>query len=230
MHARCFRKKYMVWFGNWFSKKRAAAGGFASDSELFDQAHAAKSATAGSRNPAGRKSQRLEQRELLYAVVRETMARLGLITSSYKYKVLSLDTQGRQYLIMMDFKKDMQSQAPLMSEIEHLLTQEAHSRHGIQITGLYWRFSDYKPLDGHEPATHGAKVKPAAVAAATPAPINPVKPIAPEPVDARKALEKVLDKPREQREAAPSAFPDTQLIDHEERVFPLSATQLGTLN
>ncbi len=251
-NARHFRKKHMAWFGNWFSKKSDAAGGYSSDAGLLEQAQTAKSVPAGSRSPAVRKNTRLEQRELLYAVVRESMPRLGLITSSYKYKVLSLDTQGRQYLIMMDLKQDMQSQAPLMSKIEHLLTQEAQSRHGIQISGLYWRFSDYKPLDGHEAATHGAKVKPAGVAAATPAPVNPVKPLAAELADARKALEKVLDKPREQREtapsafpdtlfietqsdsqkhrAAPSAFPDTQLIDHEERVFPLSATQLGTLN
>ncbi len=212
----------MAWFGNWFSKKRAAAGGFASDSELFDQAHAAKLATAGSRNPAGRKSQRLEQRELLYAVVRETMARLGLITSSYKYKVLSLDPQGRQYLIMMDIKQDTQRQAPLMSKIEQLLTQEAQSRHGIQITGVYWRLSEHTALADNELPMPNTSVKPIA----TPAPAKP-NPV--EPVDPRKALEKSLNKPREHRAAAPTAFQDTLVLDPEERELPLSSTQLGAL-
>ena len=223
-HARCFRKKHMAWFGNWFSKKSAAPGGLASDSELFDQAQTAKSAAAGSRNPAGRKSARLEQRELLYAVVRETMARLGLITTSYKYKVLSLDPQGRQYLIMMDLKQDTQSQAPLMSKIERLLTQEALSRHGIEITGVYWRLTEHKALDDPKLPTPDTSLKP------TPAP-TPVKPRPVEPVTAKKALEMALSKPREHREAAPSAFPDTMLLDHEERELPLplSATQIGAL-
>jgi hypothetical protein len=220
----------MAWFSNWFSKKSAAAGGFAPDSELLDQAHAAKSVAAAVHTPAGRKSQRMEQRELLYAVVRDTMARLGLITSSYKYKVLSLDPHGRQYMIMMDIKQDIQSQAPLMSKIERLLTQEAQLRHSIQITAVYWRYGDHKALVDHELPTPDTRVKPAAIVTATPAPVTAVKPTVVEPLDARKALEKVLSKPREHREAAPSAFPDTLLVDHEEREFPLSATQLGTLN
>ena len=54
-----------------------------------------------------RKSMRLERRELLYAVVRESMARVGMLSSSYKYKVLSLDSRGKQYLIMMDLPREM---------------------------------------------------------------------------------------------------------------------------
>lgn len=202
----------MAWFGNWFSKKRPAADGLASDSELFDQGQAAKSAAAGSRNAAGRKSMRLEQRELLYAVMRETMARLGVITPNYKYKVLSLDPQGRQYLVMMDVKQDVQSQARLMSQIESQLTQEAKAKHDILITGIYWRFNDNKALaDAESPSP--PLVKP-----------NPV-----EPVDPRKALEKSLNKPREHRAAAPTAFQDTLVLDPEERELPLSGTQLGAL-
>ena len=203
----------MAWFGNWFSKKSAAAGGFASDSEIFDQGQSAKSAAAGSRNPAGRKSVRLEQRELLYSVVRETMARLGLITSSYKYKVLSLDPQGRQYLIMMDIKQDMQNQAPLISKIEYLLTQEAQSRHDIQIAGVYWRFSDNKALADNELPTPNTSVKP-----------HPV-----DTLDARKVLEQALSKPREHRTAALTAFQDTLVLGPEERELPLSSTQPRTL-
>ncbi len=155
---------------------------------------------------------RLEQRELLYAVMRETMARLGVITPNYKYKVLSLDPQGRQYLVMMDVKQDVQSQARLMSQIESQLTQEAKAKHDILITGIYWRFNDNKALaDAESPSP--PLVKP-----------NPV-----EPVDPRKALEKSLNKPREHRAAAPTAFQDTLVLDREERELPLSGTQLGAL-
>ncbi|MBP7573686.1 MAG: hypothetical protein KA777_06885, partial [Rhodoferax sp.] len=53
-------------------------------------------------NVASRKTERLERRELLYNVVRECMMRAGVLSASYKFKVLSLDPRGRQYLIMMD--------------------------------------------------------------------------------------------------------------------------------
>ena len=54
-------------------------------------------------NPPGaanRKHERLERRELLYAVVREAMIQGRVLSSSYKFKVLSLDARGRQYLMM----------------------------------------------------------------------------------------------------------------------------------
>ena len=204
----------MAWFGNLFSKKSSAADGLASDSELFGQGQAQKSAANGSQKVSDRKNIRLEQRELLYAVVRETMTRSGLVTSSYKYKVLSLDPQGRHYLVMMDVKQGSQSQTLAMPKIELLLTQEALSRHGIQITGVYWRFSEPNALESNERSTPDTRVKPMAVDA----------------VDARKTLEKAFNKPREHREAAASAFADTLLLDPEDQVRPLSATKIGTLN
>lgn len=221
-YVRCFRKKHMAWFSNWFSKKISTADGFPSDSELLDQGQTAKSAATGSHNAAKRKTMRMEQRELLYGVVRETMTRLGLITTSYKYKVLSLDPQGRQYLIMMDIKQDKQNHVPFMSKIEHLLTQESLSRHGIQIAGVYWRFSENKALAENALLKPDISVKPA------PTPI-PEKPPAGDSIEAKKALEKVLHKSREHREAAQSAFPDTLVFDPEERAVPLSNTQHGTL-
>lgn len=217
----------MAWFGNWFSKKNTAVDGFAQDSGLFDQSPAAKSAAAGSPNAAGRKGQRMEQRELLYAVVRETMTRLGMIATSYKYKVLSLDTQGRQYLIMMDIKHDPKSQMPLMSKLELMLTQEAKSRHGIQITGVYWRFIEpTSPLEPRLP-TPDTSVKPAlATPAQAPAPL---KPPAVDPVDAKKALEKVLSKPRDHRAPVPTAFQDTLVLDTEEQQFSQRDAKNGAL-
>jgi hypothetical protein len=225
----------MAWFGNWFSKKSGATAGLASDAGRFDHAQAVKPASAGTHNAGERKGARLEQRELLYAVVRETMVRAGHITSGYKYKVLSLDSHGRQYLIMMDIKQDLQSQASALSKIELLLTQEALTRHNIQIAGVYWRCMEPKTPDAPKPLSADTSVKFAA-AAATPvasavATATPVKPAPADPAATKEALEKALSKPREKRnEVAPSAFPDTLLLDHDEHEFPLGATQLGGLN
>jgi hypothetical protein len=44
----------------------------------------------------------MERREMLYAVVREAMVRAGVLSSTYKFKVLSLDPRGRQFMVMVD--------------------------------------------------------------------------------------------------------------------------------
>ncbi len=89
-----------------------------------------------------RKNQRLERRELLYAVVRESMARVGMLSSSYKYKVLSLDSRGSQYLIMMDLPKEMAGHIGQLAEIEEVVTQNARQRHKIEVTAVYWRINE----------------------------------------------------------------------------------------
>ena len=88
-----------------------------------------------------RKTQRLERRELLYAVVRESMARVGMLSSSYKYKVLSLDSRGSQYLIMMDLPREMAEHIGQLAEIEDIVTQNARQRHHIEVTAVYWRIN-----------------------------------------------------------------------------------------
>lgn len=88
------------------------------------------------------KSQRLERRELLYAVVRESMARVGILSSSYKYKVLSLDSRGSQYLIMMDLPQEMAAHVGHLAEIEEVVKQTAKTRHKIDVSAVYWRIND----------------------------------------------------------------------------------------
>jgi len=88
-----------------------------------------------------RKSERHGRRELLYGVVRDTMARVGVLSSRYKFKVLSLDQQGRQFLVMMDISPDVSSDN--MSEIEVLLAQTARARHQILVTAVYWRLNNH---------------------------------------------------------------------------------------
>jgi len=77
----------------------------------------------------------------LYSVVRESMARVGILSSSYKYKVLSLDPRGRQYMIMMDLPAEMAREVSRLAEIETVVTQNAKTRHDIVVTAVYWRIN-----------------------------------------------------------------------------------------
>ncbi len=93
--------------------------------------------------PGGpRKTDRMARRELLYSVVRESMARAGVLSASYKFKVLSLDAAGRQFLVMVDLASSERAGAELLCDIEAVIAQRARSRHDLVVSGVYWRRSD----------------------------------------------------------------------------------------
>jgi hypothetical protein len=125
----------MVLLDNLFSKKPAAKPEPAQDAGPTNL-------SSDDEQALDRKSQRLERRELLYAVVRESMARVGMLSTSYKYKVLSLDSRGSQYLIMMDLPRQMAEHIGQLAEIEEVITQTARTRHKIDVTAVYWRINE----------------------------------------------------------------------------------------
>lgn len=97
----------------------------------------------GNAQPANRKGERMARRELLYAVVREAMMRAGVLSASYKFKVLSLDSRGRQFLVMVDLARDLGGDAGRLAEIEALIAQAAKSRYDILVSAVYWRASEH---------------------------------------------------------------------------------------
>ena len=109
---------------------------------------------------ANRKNERMERRELLYTVVRDAMVRAGVLSASYKFKVLSLDQRGRQFLVMMDLAREYGGETVRLSEIEALIAQTAKTRYDILVTAVYWRINDHVavgiPQKGVAP--HGASL------------------------------------------------------------------------
>ena len=106
---------------------------------------ASRSATAatGESASARRRADRAARRELLYAVVREAMVRAGVLSASYKFKVLSIDGDGLQYLVMIDLGRDAQAHPSQFPEIEALIAQSAKARHEILVSAVYWRLSEH---------------------------------------------------------------------------------------
>ncbi|MDP3701183.1 MAG: hypothetical protein Q8R72_09795 [Hylemonella sp.] len=199
-----------------------------------------------------RKSQRLERRELLYAVVRESMARVGMLSSSYKYKVLSLDSRGSQYLIMMDLPKAMADHIGQLAEIEEIITQNARMRHQIDVSAVYWRINELsktstavlrKPRPESEPAA--APTMAPESSEAQQVSLMPgdgkrrFEPIRPDEVNAFKqglatgSKNRTDSSPRTApKDFAPTEFPHTEFeetrLDEDGRP-PLSRTQYGDL-
>jgi hypothetical protein len=114
-----------------------------------------------------RKTERLERREQLYGVVRDAMTRAGVLSASYKFKVLSLDPRGKQYLIMMDLSQQAAGETGRLAEIESVIAQSAKSRHDILVTAVYWRLNEHVTA-----GLTAAKAPPSS----RPAPLTPTPP------------------------------------------------------
>ncbi|MEO8024452.1 hypothetical protein [Polaromonas sp.] len=109
---------------------------------------------------SGQKTQRHAKRELLYAAVREAMIRAGVLSASYKFKVLSLDPRGEQFMVMMDLAQEFGGQTERLAEIEVLIAQSAKSRYNIRVTAVYWRMNELVSVGQPRPSAHAAVASP----------------------------------------------------------------------
>ena len=194
------RRKQVMSLFNWFSRKPAPpknrpmaeqpSGLLNADATVPLNPGRAGRPAAEPQPPehaANRKNERMERRELLYTVVRDAMVRAGVLSASYKFKVLSLDQRGRQFLVMMDLAREYGGETVRLSEIEALIAQTAKTRYDILVTAVYWRINDHVavgiPQKGVAP--QGASLQQAAAPQAR----RPVPPAAaPAPVAAPNPL------------------------------------------
>jgi hypothetical protein len=102
-----------------------------------------KDAPLNNAQPANRKGERMARRELLYTVVRDAMTRAGVLTAGYKFKVLSLDARGRQFLVMVDLARSHGGETTRLAEIEALIAQGAKARYDILVSAVYWRMNEH---------------------------------------------------------------------------------------
>lgn len=173
----------------------------------------------------------MARRELLYTVVRDAMMQAGVLAASYKFKVLSLDQRGAQFLVMVDLAQEHGSDTVRLSGIEDMVARSAKSRFDILVPAVYWRIN----------AHVGVPVQPAAQAPRT-APLVPLPPLpAPrfEPIeeDEVAAFKRALasaatvdDKPLLPQEEAPTGFEDTAVQTSQDgRSSSLGSTQYGEL-
>lgn len=144
---------------------------------------AGKRQESGNAQPGNRKSERMARRELLYSVVRDSMRRAGVSPASYKFKVLSLDSRGAQFMVMVDLARDHGGNTAELAEIEALIAQSARALHSIVVTAVYWRRNEHVAvgypkaafsLDSPEPAALDSG--PAALATLPPGSASKTKP------------------------------------------------------
>lgn len=236
---------------SWFTRKSAPAKPKVTEpSDLF-QPNAAEPIMTGrdgkplltpasSEHAANRVNERMERRELLYMVVRDAMVRASVLSASYKFKVLSLDQRGRQFLVMMDLAHEYGGETARLSEIEALIAQTAKTRYDIVVTAVYWRIND--PIaSGLSPK--GATLTPPPASAPTPPTATPRPPRSrPVPVGAHPAPSPIP--PPAPTPAAPSSstplvtkapapvppaptVPSVPTVQHPPRFEPIEADEVA---
>ncbi|MFM7332077.1 MAG: hypothetical protein ACKO1L_10550 [Brachymonas sp.] len=146
----------MAWL-DWLTGKKPAARHQLTPSELMHSQQGggnsrplagAKASGSAAQPAATASAQRLEQRrternakrELLFQVVREAMVRVGVLSSAFKFKVLSLDQRGRSFLVMIELAAEFSGEAEKLAEIETMIAQTAKHRFEIVVQAVYWRY------------------------------------------------------------------------------------------
>lgn len=206
---------------NWFPHKTSSkVAPTPSRSSARPQARVAAQPAS---NAESRKTERLARRELLYGVVRESMVHAGVLSASYKFKVLSLDSAGRHYMIMMDLAHEFDGAAGRLAGIEAAMVQSAKTRYEILVTAVYWR------VNNRVAAQSGETTRQA----------SPYEPIRADEVAAFKQAfavrspAAVAGKKVSSGSGSPAqftGFKDTELMDFDELRPPLSHSQYGHLN
>ena len=163
-------------FFSWFMRKPAAKRPLPQPSAPLNAGAPAsqpgrthKPAPAGPEHTAATKNERMERRELLYIVVRDAMVCAGVLSASYKFKVLSLDPRGLQFLVMMDLAPEFGGETVRLSEIEALIAQTAKARYSIAVTAVYWRINEHVNAGASPVIATATAAKPAAAPVAQPA-------------------------------------------------------------
>ena len=195
-----------------------------------------------------RKVIRHARREQLYLAVREAFTHAGVLSATYRFKVLSLDLAGNEFLVMVDVDQSFDHRAAKLADIEARIVQTAKTRYEIRVTSVYWRISTSASTGGIKAASKDV-VQAAAVS--NPGAVNPPPQKTPnfryDPIQAdevaafKQALavasvtSLVLDDAAGKARSGPrsytllTGFEDTEMS--ESATTPvLSATQYGDLN
>ncbi len=237
-------------FLRWFGKKEAAHESLPDQSSDLGQVDATLPINRLTHlpphpergvDPGSRRNERLERRELLYGVVRECMTAAGVLSSTYKFKVLSLDASGRKYLIMVDMPHDYLANPVQFADTEGAIARSAKERYDILVTAVYWRVNEVVSASGLMPpvratAAHKAPERPPS-AAASPQPESPYAELQKEEVLAFKRAVAAAASGASQRSETrksprrnPDQVPDFSNTEPFEAPAPLGPSQFGGLS
>lgn len=86
------------------------------------------------------------RREMLYEAIRVTMQAHGILSASYKFRVVRNDKRGHQYLVLVDLSTDFldsREGAPArLAEVGAAIAKNATARYNLLVSGVYWQVNE----------------------------------------------------------------------------------------
>ncbi|NVO06441.1 MAG: hypothetical protein HXX19_11155 [Rhodoferax sp.] len=230
----------------WFGKRAPApesepqhSSGLGSDATMPLHQPPGGAPPAKATSSSGNRGERLERREMLYQVVRECMTGAGVLSSSYKFKVLSLDATGRKYLIMMDVPQSVVADPARFAEIEGSIARSAKERFAILVTAVYWRVNELVSSGGRAASARTQLPRTGQVSQPAPAAAQASEAVLDDEVQAfKRAVASAASAAAANRSGevvrstrrSPEPVPDFSDTEPFEAASPLGPTQFGGLN
>ena len=137
----------MSWFARWFGTSAAKQRADEPLRERVERRRRQAGLEDLATNPVRRKSDRALRRELLYMLVREPLIGEGILSAQFKFKVLSVDQEGTQFLVMVDLAETLTPDVDRMRSLETAVVQRAMAQRGFLVKAVYWRLSDAAGLN-----------------------------------------------------------------------------------
>jgi len=199
------------WLADWLASWRVA------DTATTTKASPVVEATSQQRQ------RRNSRREALYAVVREAMIRAGVLSSAYKFKVLTLDPDGLSHLVLIDVQSAAIHPVPGgQAALEKGLQQLARERSQLVVKSVYWR------LLNDAPASSGKTKSPVASMSVPAATRSGHEEISHDEIVALR--EALAGQSNASRQTQPDFEPTMPMVRRPPRLdHPLSDTQMGEL-
>jgi hypothetical protein len=112
------------------------------------------------------------RRAMLYEAIKVTMQAHGILSASYRFRVVRNDRRGHMYSVMMDLSTDFmhkrEGSPGQLAALGSAIAKNAAARYGILVAGVYWRVNE--EIQGFEPSRPVAEPDAAAAAPDSPVP------------------------------------------------------------
>ncbi|SFU85113.1 hypothetical protein SAMN05216350_106183 [Polaromonas sp. YR568] len=98
------------------------------------------------------------RREMLYEAIRVTMQAHGILSASYKFRVVRNDKRGHQYLVLVDLSTDFlhnrEGSPERLVALGAAIQKNAATRYHLLVSGVYWQVNEQ--IQGFEASRPGA--------------------------------------------------------------------------
>lgn len=99
------------------------------------------------------------RREMLYEAIKVTMEAHGILSASYRFRVVRNDRRGHMYSVLMDLSTDFmhnrEGRPGQLVALGAAIGKNAAARYGILVSGVYWRVNEQ--IQGFEPSRPGTE-------------------------------------------------------------------------